>query len=554
MQNFCQTLQSPAHQGNWDLDVGGKKLEIRLGLTPNDFTYPQFRTYELTLKNFDLLAPDFKKELGRINYPSQLKKLIQSEPLSHYSVTSRKDDVYLNHAVEDLWKDAIHAVRIERMEKLHPGYSKLRQDERPPVWRREETEIETQMTIENHRAIWESSPEWSRVQTQFEEVRSELMGLIERSREMASNSKKRYLDRIRSVKLLPPGTSRRHLEDNCSDDLANAFYMAEDNTIEICAGLLISVNALFTVSHELGHTLDPDTSARLALIEAAPGKLVRKLHQDRCENHQTDCAAWNISKKTFAADTLKIPSLEFNPSSFFGCFRKKKVKPLSSAWIRERSDQWVNEDVQKYADNSDFIAMTKAEMQLPNGQKYPNPAYLNPCGLPTWDRSRSDDPVNSSDPVLFFFASEYACTEALEPSERLRNAIEVAKKLQDLLYEASLRIGGPYSTLPALVDRGFSEDIGERVADALGAQVTAAIISKEKDLLERRRMYFSVLADRCDLPDWKTLFPKEADVENDYSADPHTHGMKRLQETMLPAMRELVQCQKDFDLPGCELN
>lgn len=553
VENFCRELHSPARQGSWDLKSGKNVLKIRRGPIANDFSYSYFRAQQLLLENAKHLPTDFSAELEKVGYFPKLKKYLSAKPLRKHTEQERVAEIHNTGVLESLWYSALRSTALRRMNKKYPGFHKLRTRDRPPFWRLEENRMHSELRIEANRARWENSPEWRTAQKQFEDVRAELIAILAKAKGMSEAAREANISRLRAVKLLSPGSTENHLDDGCFDIMDNAFYSSSTNSVQVCAGLITSTTTIFTMAHELAHAVDPYAVIYSSLTGSVLGKAITEIKEVQCSGKVYPCERWKAFKESFSALAERIPAYRPDPAGYYQCFQRKELKEPDADYYPDHVRRWVTNDLESLSKSSTFIKLVKKDAELMNGKTYPNPAYLNPCGLDNWVRTYDDYPVNTITPLILHFTAEYTCTPDMPAQERMSNAIETAKELQLVFNQRYATVPGRFSAITTFTSDGHAEDVGERVADALGSEVLAKMLSRIPSLEGRRMQFYSTLADRCEEPSWKTRFPEEAEVENKYSWDPHTAGMKRIFETMPASVREQVQCEKDFELKECVL-
>jgi len=551
VEDFCTELHSPERQGNWDLNVGKKVLKIRRGPVSNDFLYSYFRGAELLLKNEKLLPKDLAFELRKTGYIEKLTRYLKAKPLSRFSIEERAEDTHLTGILGSLWHTALQATVLRRMNKRHPGFHQLRTRDRQPSWVIEEKNMYADLRMEANRIRWVNSPEWEVARKQFEDVRTEILGLVSDLKSVSEKARAFHRERLFAVTLMPPGTSETHLHDGCADDMDNAFYNSHENSVQICAGLLTPSSTLFTIAHELSHALDPYSVSYTDRTRSRLGQTIEKIKSTQCVSKAFPCDSWKSFKSDFPKLVAEIPNFEPDPAEFYRCFQRRELTAPKPGYIADHVKRWVTDDLEYMSKTATFLRLIKKDATLTNGQIYPNPAYLNPCGLDNWSRTTDEHPVNTTTPLLLYFTAEYSCTPQMPAKERLENAIETAKSLQLVFNERYAEMPGRFSSDSKFVSDGHAEDVVERVADAIGAEAVARVLAKNPDLEARRLLFYSTLSDRCEEPSWKSRYPDEAEVENKYSWGAHTIGQKRIFETLPASVRKQLQCEKDFELKEC---
>jgi hypothetical protein len=551
VNNFCQELYTPARQGNWNLKLEKSTLKIRRGLTPNDFGNAYHRGSQLILQNQHLFPADFSAELRKVGYFEKLKTYLSTKPVDKTSLSERSRYTYASGALASLWRSSLRATVLRRMHKRYPSHHRVRNRDLPPAWRLEEDQALKDLKIEVNRARWVNSPEWEKAVKEFEEAREAILSLVANLENASAEKKAMLRERLLAVTLQPPGSTENHLDDDCAEDLDNASYNLAYNTVQVCAGLITSTSTIFTVAHELAHALDPGSIAYAQRAGSNLGRAIVDLKETQCSGKVFPCESWTKLKQDFQKLTDEIPFFSPEPAAFYQCFLRRNLDKPSAEYISTQARRWANDDLEWFSRRSAFLKLVKKDAKTMDGKTHSNPAYLNPCNLDVWNRYHYNLPVNSTTPLLLYFTAEYSCTEKMPPVTRMRNAIEVAKNLQQIFNRRSMEASGPYFQDKTFVSEGFAENIDERVADTIGSEAVAKILAKRPTLQERRLQFYSVLADRCEEPSWKSRFPEEAEAENEHSWHSHTLGQKRIFECMPASVRKEVACEKDFELREC---
>lgn len=135
----------------------------------------------------------------------------------------------------------------------------------------------------------------------------------------------------------------------------------------------------------------------------------------------------------------------------------------------------------------------------------------------------------------------------------MRKAIDSSRQLQQQIEEKTFAFGGPFSKRKEMISAGLAEDSEERFADSMGYNVFARILKKTSSIEQRRNLYYAASAKFCLEPSLKENFPEKAQIEKEYSLEPHSMGKKRRTEILIAPIRAALGCTKDFNQKECSL-
>jgi hypothetical protein len=550
VDQFCDLLYDPKNPlgyGNANLGTPENPIRIRYGKDANDNTYAFLEHSKAKIQAIDRFPPDFAGHLKKNHYQKALDQLLktrwptnQKDRIRMREITDRASEIY-----NDAWEDAL----AERKEKLHPGYLKMRP--LPPEWEVEFERLETQMSLEIHRAIWKEHPGWKTAQVEFEKVKKAFLSELSESTDIPADLKPKWIERIKTVEIKAPGSEEYLLGGSCNSTENNGMYNAAYHVFYLCGGKITTDVFTRTIAHELSHSIGESRSRQLALTQEGIGKDFLSLTKALCEKQPLGCSSLWIRIRedltgTGAKKTLLKPleSYESEAQTLRECLQYDPPHPdLKSDEVEKYIKKTANDNarisVARNANRGLFLRSTKPDIPTKDGT-VKNLGYLNPCG---------GDPFipqnNHLDAALrTFYSAEYQCRTETDPAEKMEAAIQVARNAQIAILEKMIPMGGRFSNDPDMISEGLSEDSEERFADWMGARVHARVLRSEPrnrrlDLLKAN------LATFCDEPSLAKSHPAEADQQKTHDPEPHSLNGPRRREILTRPLREAVGCKTD---------
>jgi hypothetical protein len=563
VEKFCDKLYSPPQNGNLDLKTGPNEVTpIRLGENNKGFEMDYVHFEEAKLAAEDRLSKDFQEKLKARNYFVKLRQFLQTKPLEQMSLSERAQTDRLGDEVSSIWNESFNETVLERMEKLHPGYSRMKII--PPTLQKENTLENNKLSASNFQALWKENPSWKKVESDFQLAQSTYVDWLEKHTALDTETKKDWIARIQSVTLRILGSDLDGSDPDISDEECattnhNAYYDPQRNTVTVCAGDFTSSRMLTILTHELSHSLDVRRSIEIFKENSEYGKLLRGLENSVCQGLQKSP---DFCEKEWAPFKSKnkhyLKSLEHfavTKPNYFSCLQyHSSLTTPSKKTFNNMAKSRANSEVSAIAETKDesFLILTRTKLTMSDGSKQENPAYFNPCGLPSWQQVPLYYPTSFE--VQTFFVAEYACDHTSKtPEDRMENAIQTAQTHYESLLKKTIPLGGKFSYDSDLAAEGYAEDSGERFADSMGYQVFSEILKKTPDLEMRRQLYYSAVAKRCEKPSISKEYPSEAQVEKRHSLEPHSEGKQRRLENLIAPIRAALNCKKDFKLKECTL-
>lgn len=553
MDEYCSFLYSPDALGNLRIGKATDNYKVLQGETDNDFSQVYYRYAKAKIAFKDKLPPDLLKALNRSDYFANLKTLLARKPRRSMTLDERLDSERLEESLGAAWSAALDEAVLVRLSRKFPGVHQLSERQLPPEYEIEHRKIRRVLIAEISKAIWQDDSNWRTVVHTFERLREIYLSLIE-NLDVTPSLKKDWTERIQSVKLVLPGSAPEISDDECATTTINAYYYRYLNVITVCAGDFNSEDIVLTLAHEMAHALDISRSFYLQKVNSELGVAQKEIRDQVCnadESRVFSCKDWSDFKEKFDA-RLKIMSASRPEAPAFNrCLKRKPdtKTPIEEDVVRLAHSFTLNR-YSNLANNGYFLRIIKRRMPLRNGRLNENPYYLDPCKYYLW--SKGEETPEEELSSLVYFTAEYRCSDA-DDDDRFRKAIEVSRDLSERMVRAVIRLEGEFSSWEFLEHEGFASSPVERFADVLGSHATAEFLKSLPHLNDRRARFLSSTAWQCSEPSLTSRFPEESRIESEYIFSHHTEGLERRREILPEELREVLDCEKDFEFNECRL-
>lgn len=552
LRTFCDNLYAPTNQGTLAISLKGTALEVRKGQTANDFSQVYFEYAETQIRFRERLPADFRSILANLGYFGKLRSYLSRKPRRVMTLEDRSEVIRVAHEIESLWKSAIGEATLKRMEKIHPGYSSIREDLIPMELTYEATRVRGNLVSEIAKAVWTEHPKWKEVENQFSEVREAFLHIIQNHAGLSPDIKRDWSERIQASRLIVPGSDPEVDMHACSRTEENAYYYTNRNYLTVCAGDFNSEDVRHTLSHELAHSLDFNRSLTIFEGLSPLGVRLSQLRKNNCAAEAFSCAEWRAFKDAFSEDVRALEKFEIQLPEFQSCLKGgPTISPIPDDYLARVAKERAQKAISGLAEKNAFLRMISKALPAPNGKSQKNPMYLNPCGYYVWDSTT--DLFDEELTGLLFFTSEYRCGADLPSPDRFQKALEKALDMQTELFYERMKVEGEFSSKTRLNADGYASSPTERFADALAGLVFARLLEKEPDIVKRRAFYLENNAWLCQRPSLQQSMPLEAGIQRKFYVESHSEESLRQKELLPEEIRKALQCEKDFELDECQI-
>lgn len=552
LDNYCNILYSPAAQGNLEVKHKQESIKVLQGETHNQFSQVFFRYSQAKLQNQKNLPKDFYAVLSRHNYFDKLKNFLDRIPRTNMTLDQRLTSEQLDYELGYIWTTAFNETILARMETKYPGFHKLPESMIPVELQLEKRRLRRNLVSDISQGLWRNDRNWKKVEQGFEHLQASYVRMIGKL-DIPDETRNDWQRRISEIKLVLPGAFPAISNEECSSTTVNAFYYTYLNVLTICAGDFNSEDIIQTLAHEMGHALGIDRSQYLFAINSALGKDLSTFRQKVCQPKAFSCNDWTQFKSRFDGELSGLDGFKADLPQFHSCLKRRETSKTLTAEDIARFARTITADRMSDLASSDrFLRITKPELPTPNGKYLKNPNYLNPCGYYMW--SLGEEPIDDEITTMLFFTAEYRCSSGdMEATQRMKNAIEVAKNMTNQVLQKTIQIEGEYSARSLLESEGFSSPPFERFADVIGSYAMAELLTEVPNQYDRQNHFLASSSWQCLEPSLDSHFPEESSIEKEYIFDPHLEGEQRRKELFSAPIREVISCKKDFEFKECTL-
>jgi hypothetical protein len=550
VQDFCQTLFAPQNQGKLNFDMGDAKYKISLGETENDFQQEDYEFLRAKLLGWSRLPKEFRDVLSKFDFKPKLQRHLARAARQSMNLQRRMENMRDEEEIDSIWNLAFRQAVLAKMERAYPGFSAIKEDFLPLELKYEAERQRRVLLAKIAVALWADHENWHRVERKFEKVKKTFEEVVQANDQIPADIKNDWVARLESVKLIVPGSDPEVEMGNCFSNESNAYYFREKNVITVCAGDFNTEEIEQTLAHEMSHALDIGRSRYLFQLNSPFGKGLHELKEMSCSKKQFSCDNWAQTKEKFTTDAEDLKNFQPQLRDLNVCLQENSIdKKMPEDYVERVAREDVEGTLAHLARKNVFLRIISPEMPLPDGSKQRNPMHLNPCGYYLWDTEVQ--PLDDDVSLLLFFAAEYRCSRENDRAEKFKQAIETAKRLQEVSTKAAVRMEGEFSDRYRLDRDGYASSPTERFADKLGQMVFAKLLSEDPDVRRRRARYLANNAWLCRKPSIQQLFPGEAKIQRSYYVEPHSETGQRQKELLSPEIRKSLECKQDFELHQC---
>lgn len=550
-ENFCDQLYSPEHKGIMKLQVGEENISLNFGKHSNGFSQ-QSANFQLAKLSAENRFPEaLRKKLLEKNYFNKLRELTER---SQGKILSQKEQATLEYdsvAISNIYGEAIRNYVIDLTEKKHPGFNAS--NPAPRAWIQDSNRIQAHVMAELYGIIWEKHPGWIKTKNAFVETQNafiEMLTELKKTGGIPSIELERWIERVGTVKIEMPGQDEYDEDqDSCGSTQVNAYYIAKRNVVIVCAGDFTSEDPFSTLGHEIAHALGANAAKINFKGQSVLGRSLTDLRNTLCGQTRVDgCPEkWKSLKTDFDKLLLELEKFKLDGSKFMMCLQEKNPNPKGAlpevtASVRGKGD------IRNLANRGALLSLTTPMETLADNTKVTNRDFLNPC------ESDQIPPgiynIESSEALIY--SLEYMCSTAPTPEAKIKDAADSTIKLMTKIYSKTIPMGGTLAPDDSWTDENYSEDVGEKFADALGQRAFARLLANRKENIEsKRNWFFANNASYCDRPSTEKDYPKQALAQKSYTEDKHSEYRKRREELLVPEIRAALDCRSDTTVKEC---
>ncbi len=553
MNHYCNSLYQPGHDGNLMLSTKtGVPIFIRQGKTQNDLKQVYYELAQSKIKNQKSLPSDFASILRAHNYFQKTEDFIHQKPREFMNLIDRMESMEQLSELDHLWKMAIEEALLMRTAHQFPSYPQITDDLTPPEMTHYQSQERRILLSEVARAIWRNNPNWNRVNSTFEELRAVYLEVLKQL-PITVSLRNDWSQRLRTMKLVPPGSMPELTDQDCASTTVNAYYYSHYNVLTVCAGDFNSEDSLQTLGHEMSHALDIDRSLFQYFKSSEISEELQGFEKNWCSKDPgpISCGDWESFKSKLGKRAADLAQFAPDVPKFNRCLKRSPTRVLDAANVQRFASTASQARIRDLADEEAFLRITRPKLPLSNGKNVHNPAYLNPCSYlkSDWSHESLDGELS----VLTVFLNEYQCNADKDPLQKLRTSINNTQAIFGVIDNAMIASEGEFSSRRELVDEGYSSSPVERFADVMGSYVVAEYMKNFQSLWDRRATFLASSSWQCSAPSLSQNFPAESLVLRQYVQDSHTDGEDRKKEILSSPIREVLGCKQDFEWNECRL-
>jgi len=552
MNQYCNSLYHPDHNGNMVIPTKDAAIFIRQGKTLNDLNQTYYELAQSKIRNQKILPHDFSSILHAHHYFIKLEDFIHRKPLEAMNLMDRMETMEQQSEVENLWYLAINETLLLRVTNQFPNYPKIPEDLTPPEISHFKTQEKKVLLSEVSRAIWANNPNWNKVKNTFESLRKVYLLVIEKLA-ISNEIKADWSERIKSMRLVPPGSLPELTDQDCAGTTVNAYYYSHFNVLTICAGDFNGEDSLQTLGHEMSHALDIDRSLYLFFKKSKASQTIERLGRKWCssDSDKISCSDWDHFKDSLTPSLSELSNYSPDVPAFNRCLKRNQTLPLDTNTILRFATQATQSSIRDLAEEEAFLRITQQKLPMANGKNMKNPSFMNPCSYlkADWNSEGLDSELS----MLTVFLTEFRCSSQTDNISKLKSAITTTQNIFNDIENAMITSEGEFSERRELIDEKYSSSPVERFADVMGSYVVAQYMNNLQSIFDRRALFLASNSWQCSAPSLSKNFPVESLMLRQYVQDAHTDGDDRKKEILSTPIRDTLGCKADFSWGECHL-
>lgn len=567
VETFCKDLYNEKNLGNLSLKINDQQtVSLHLGEMKSGIRWTTYHFFESLLAAYDVFPHDLKAQFDRRKIKVKIEQLLKKIKTTTWSEKSYSEQSWLSNELMDLLSQSREQVLIDRMTKLYPLYNVTKV--KPVEWELEEKKQYYLLASQYFVSAWKQNPKWLETLEKFKKIQQRYLVLIDQLK-ISDELKKSWKQSIQTVELRLPGQDPKNIDSmtaSCATTTVNAWYVNHRHVIEICPQIFSVQLPDLVLAHEIAHAIGP--GRKILEIERSYDlwKKLSALRQKVClPGFIPSCQSeWKEIKANFSHSLSEIQPQRLEPYDFLKCLQYKKDKIKDAGPTRDEllkaSEQWSTQDLGSLADRDLMLSLISQKIPREDGRMDKNIRYLRPCD--------EDEPTSEKfslwDTAQLVYLMEYLCLDlksehhldghlgdlkeltSSQRSERMKQSAEFTIQWIKQIYEPLLMVPGRFSRTTFMTARQFAEAVDERFADYLASRVMALALKDYPSREGRQNTFKAMVALYCDRPSLSWLYPKEAQVQKEFSFEPHSLGAERRIEILIPELRESLECEQDF--------
>ena len=552
--SFCELLWNPVHEGN--LRYGDSEIQIGKS-EKSEHSYLLIAQLEDLLRGYEFFPDDLKTNLKEVF--DEIREHLNRE------IDSSKWTRRMN-ALSQRYTDIVQDTADERTEKAHPDLKSVKKEDRTLEMRGKYTAAFYDLLREIHKAKFENSPNWKRVERIFDTVKADTLAEVAQFN-LPPELVSRLLKKVQSVELVLPTSDPRILGndgiDGCDTVTYNAFYTSTSNKLTICAGFFNGFRSdstlYFVMAHELGHSIDPVNLSSDMQDESAFSLAVDKLF--KMPMKEPSCSEWEQFRKDYLGLSPAFQPLPHPYQKLTECFSSTtNLKPMDETALRPIIQTFSTHTISRFATSNSFTHIAQPTLTK-KGKVTPNELYLRPdlwahsrrAGLEIPENFLFQDMQYGVARAFSHFFQCSQCTNNVKTSsssdqvcDAFDKAIEDTTRLVHAAYEDAWKYCGQECS--SLTSYQFSRNNQEYFADWLAGKTFQRYLSRENSVQTRREKAALAIAVACTSPGATKDAPHFTAREKKHSLEPHGDNRHRRFAIFTAETAKLLECEIDEDI------
>jgi hypothetical protein len=352
-----------------------------------------------------------------------------------------------------------------------------------------------------------------------------------------------------SIQLRIPGSNPEYEEGSCATDEASAYYDPGHHEFTVCAGLF-GGSIVTVVAHEMAHSIDPTTLKSYFLSQRPVFSGFKKAYNNLCENTKLSCEEFAKLKRNLLEISPVVP--EFYPTKYLECLGQKELVDFPrGSEVSDLASNYTNIFTDQYTRAYFFSSVVLPEVETLSGRHFKNSGYLNPCVAMQDNHEKHQ--FQLYEVLLVAFEAEYRCSSLPETTEKFEASLTSARHLLTIAQENIFESMQKDADVPELILRNQARTVGEQTADNIGLTITARILNKFPNVIDRRKTFLAAGSLLCDSPGIVRMASDLAVAEKKYNSEEHSLNKVRHRELMIDPIKESLQCEDDDHIQSCSL-
>ena len=368
--------------------------------------------------------------------------------------------------------------------------------------------------------------------------------------------------KVSSVKFSLPYIDPRKIgaNESCAFADDNGYYQGGTNTLYLCLGkinTMLNPGALYgTISHEISHSIDPNTFSQDVFWKSKIALQVAKVFDS---NASLDCDQWRKAKLEIFTLPQQFYSLPENIENLSQCLvDRSRLDKITHSSLEFASQRLAEESINLYAKSEHFTRLTVPEKYV-DGRLKTNEIFLNPKLAASSGNKYLPEKYFSSGEfhISSIFVQDFKCRileEKVSENEAFEKAIAETSRLRKIFSynKSSVLMQNFYKLIPYNLSKGVGEDF----ADWLSHKGMQLALERQESTLVRQAFVLARHSTFCSPGGIERVAKAKTKIEKKFSRAAHPLGRKRRLRYFTPVIAELLNCERGPEVQnldrGCD--